>query len=68
MAPIDSSNDQNTCVELFKAKFTHELSNMAYASSNDLLLPFSIIYNSHLIVRPWESNHISVIVAINNKM
>ena len=23
MTPIDSSNDQNMCVELFKATFTH---------------------------------------------
>ena len=23
MTPIDSSNDQNICVELFKATFTH---------------------------------------------
>ena len=23
MAPVDSSNDQNICVELFKATFTH---------------------------------------------
>ena len=29
MIPIDSSNDQNTCVELFKATFTHERGNYA---------------------------------------
>ena len=29
MNPIDSTNDQNICVELFKATFTHQRSNCA---------------------------------------
>ena len=38
---------------------------MANALSN--LLPFTIIYDFHFIARLWESNHISVVVAVMNE-
>ena len=34
MIPIDSTNDQNICVELFKATYTHE--RLSYALTKKL--------------------------------
>ena len=47
MALIDVTNDQNTCVELFKATFTHQQSN--YASNKKLETALSsLLYEKNL--------------------
>ena len=35
MTPADSSNDQNICVELFKADFTHERQKTSIATQSE---------------------------------
>ena len=47
MTPIDSTKDQNICVELFKATFTHKRS--SYASKEKLETALSsLLYQKHL--------------------
>ena len=46
MTPIDSTNDQNMCVELFKTTFTHWRSNCASKKKLGTALS-SLFYKKH---------------------
>ena len=46
MTSIDSTNDQNTCLELFKAAFIHQLSK--YASRKNWKLSYLDCYTGNI--------------------
>ena len=58
MTSIDSSNDQNTCVELSKATFTHERWNYALEKKFKTVLS-SLLNLKHF--RNLEGRHLDIL-------